>query len=235
MGCPMCHRAALLLSTLTVFLAAAPCASLAGSSDITYEKAGDHWYKEADRGYFRIFSTGEESAIALHTDPSPESTVVKRVQRGDIVVSSGISHWGGAISWRQITSGLNDGWIPEHNLARAMPRLLGSSTIPAAGTCTGHAPVWTATWTEKTVHVSLFPGRTDLGIAAVLATPEQRASMLTASASGMSVDLIVTSEACALVQGQSAAGTRGALIVTDPSGKRLLSGCCQAEPEAFSK
>ena len=196
----MCHRAALLLSTLAFFLAAAPCPSLAGGTgDVTYEKAGDHWYKEADRGYFRIFSTGEESTIALHTDPSPESTVVKRVQRGDIVVSGGISHWGGAVSWRKITSGLDDGWIPEHNLARAMPRLLGSSTIPAAGTCTGHAPVWKTTWTEKLVHISLFPGRTDLGIVAVLATPEQRASMLTASTSGMSVDLIVTSEACALV------------------------------------
>jgi hypothetical protein len=194
---------------------------------------GDHWYREADRGYFKIFGAGDESTFILHMGPSSESAAIKRLQRGDIVASGGISHWGGAISWRKISSGLDDGWIPEHNLARARPRMLGSSIIPAAGSCSGHAPVWLTSWTDKVVRVSLFPGRAELGIAAVQATLERRTSMLTASAGGMTVDLLITSEACALVQGQSQVGVAGTMIVTEQSGKRLLSGCCQADPAAF--
>ena len=202
---------------------------------VIYNPAGQHlWKKEADRGYFKIFSVEVEAAITLHKDPSSESSVIKPLHRGDIVVSDGTSHWGGAISWRRIMSGLDDGWIPERNLVRARPRLLGSSLIPAAGTCWGHAPAWKASWTDKLVQISLFPGRTELGIGAVLATQEPRTAMLAASAGGLSVEFVYTSEACAPVQGQSLVGTTGVLIVTEQSGKRLLSGCCEASPAAFA-
>jgi hypothetical protein len=69
---------------------------------------------------------------------------------------------------------------------------------------------------------------------AVLESREQLASMLTASTGEMSVDLVLTAEACALVQGQILTGTAGTMIVTEQSGKRLFSGCCEAAPEAFS-
>lgn len=202
---------------------------------LIYNPAGQHlWKKEADRGYFKIFGVEDEAAITLHKDPSSESSVIKRLHRGDIVVSDGTSHWGGAISWRRIMSGLDDGWIPERNLVRARPRLLGSSLIPAAGICWGHDPAWTASWTDKLIHVSLFPGRAELNISAVMATSERRTSLLTASAAGLSVDYIHTNEACAPVQGQSLVGTTGVLIVTEQSGKRLLSGCCEAAAAAFA-
>lgn len=231
----MRHRKALLFSTLLVFLAPILGSSLAGgTSEHVYRSTGDLWQREADRGYFRVFSINNETAITLYKAPSFESAVVKRLRRGDIVASDGVSRWGGPISWRRISSGLSDGWIPERNLARARPRLLGASTIPAAGSCSGHAPAWTASWTGRLVRISLFPGRAELGITGVLSSQEQHASMLTASTDPMSVDLVLTAEACALVQGQILTGRTGMIIVEEPSGKRLLSGCCEAAPEAFS-
>ena len=223
------------MAVLAASVAHAAADDAAVRAGVIYSPAGQHlWKKEADRGYFKIFGVEDEAAIILHKDPSSESSVIKRLHRGDIVVSDGTSHWGGAISWRRIMSELDDGWIPERNLVRARPRLLGSSLIPAAGTCWGYDPAWTASWTDKLVHVSLFPGRAELNIGAVMATPERRASMLTAAAAGLSVDFIHTSEACAPVQGQSLVGTTGVLIVTEQSGKRLLSGCCEAAAAAFA-
>ncbi len=230
----MRHRSFALLFALAFFLTAASSASVvAGSSEFLYKKSGDHWYHPSDRGYFKIFSARDEPALTVRRDPSPESAAVKQLRRGDIVVSDGITHWGGAFNWQKISSGSEAGWIPQRNLIRARPRVLGASTIPVAGSCSGHTPPWGASWSDKLVRVSLFPGRAEIAISEVLAAQEPRISMLTGSTSEIAVDLVVTSEACALVQGQSPVGVTGTLIVTDQSGKRLLSGCCQADPAAF--
>ncbi len=233
----MRRRAVLLFSVLGFLLTAAGTSVGGGSGEFLYgkSKSGDHWVMPSDRGYFKIFSVEDESTIIMHADPSPQSAAVKRLQRGDIVISDGVSHWGGASSWQRISSGSNTGWILQRYLVRARPRLLGTSIIPAAGSCSGHTPSWTAAWTDHLLRVSLFPGRAEIGIGAVMGTQEGQVSMLSGSANGMTVDLVVGSDACPLVQGQSPVGMSGTLIVTEQSGKRLLSGCCQAEPAAFSQ
>ena len=231
----MRHRAILLFSAFAFLLTAASPNVESGSSEFVYGKSGEHLLRPSDRGYFKIFSAEHESSIIMHADPSPGSAAVKRLQRGDIVISDGVSHWGGASSWQSISSGSNTGWIPQRYLIRTRPRLLGTSNLPAAGSCSGHTPPWTASWTDRLLRVSLFPGRAEISIGAVMATQERQISMLTGSANGMIVDLVVGSDACPLVQGQSPVGMSGTLIVTEQSGKRLLSGCCQAEPAAFSE
>lgn len=208
-----------------------------GSGEFVYGKPrpGDHWVRLSDREYFKIFSVEDESTIVMHADPSPESPVVKRLQRGDIVISDGVSHWGGASGWQRIFSGSDSGWIPQRYLIRARPRLLGTSIVPAAGSCSGYSPPWTASRTDRLLRVSLFPGRVEISLGTVMASQEPQVSMLSGSASGMTVDLVVGSDACPLVQGHSPVGMSATLIVTEQSGKRLLSGCCQAEPAAFSE
>jgi hypothetical protein len=83
------------------------------------------------------------------------------------------------------------------------------------------------------LRLSLFPGREQIAIAHSTSSAQSQTSLLSAKSASLAADLIQTAEACSPVQGRYLFGTFGALVLTDETGKRLLSGCCQADAAAF--
>lgn len=207
----------------------------ASSTGLLYKSIPGGHMTPADRGYFRIFNLEDGAVLDLRSAPSPTAPILKQLRSGEIVASAGISHWGGDISWREVTSDHRDGWIPQRHLKRARLRLIAGTSLPVAGLCRGYEPPWALSWSEQQVQLALFPGRETLNVRTAVAAGDTRAALLTAASAGRVVELVSTGESCSLAAGTSPVGTSGYVIVTGQDGKRLRAGCCEATEAAFEK
>lgn len=186
-------------------------------------------------GYYRIVNVEAEAAVDWRTGPSVKTSLLGVLQPGDIVQSDGTRNVSDDRTWQRVKVLQTDGWVLARHIWRALPLTVADSAFPAAGWCGDFAPLWSMSWHDRTLRLSLYPGSYDLDLQSVQPGTNRGGVLIGGEARDISYRIIYDGEMC---RGQNGAmqGMGSVHVIVRRDGReQLYSGCCSAAPAAFAK
>jgi len=110
---------------------------------------------------------------------------------------------------------------------------LAKTDLPTAGWCGDHSPLWSLSWTEHQLRLSLFPGRHDVTMKSVSGGVTPGTALVRGDGENFSVSFIYTGDVCRSSQGEILGWGRAHVLLREGEVERLFTGCCKADPQAF--
>jgi hypothetical protein len=223
------------LFLIVLLIATAPQAVATNTSPFNRPLPGNQLRQDQYRGYYRTLDSSLSGKPALHSAPSEASPKLMDLTASGIAASEGIVSRGPDTTWLKVVIDGQAGWVQIRYLRHIQPETFPGTNLAVSGSCNGYDPLWAFSWERSGARLSTFPGTESLSIGEGHVMSARNVVNLSATNQDTTVEAVFDGNVCAPVAEQGLIGMLGIFIVTGSAERRLLSGCCQPSPQAFTQ
>jgi len=185
-------------------------------------------------GYYRVVGSGPGEAVQLRAKPSRSSAPMGTLGIDDVVFSDGTRDYDSFRTWQRIRQNQVEGWVEARSLWRALPMTLAKTDLPATGYCGATSPPWGLRWDDRSVRMSLFPGKHEFEIQSVKPGVSPGSALVTASAAEAAVSFVYSDEICHGTDNATVSWGSAYIVIREGGVERLYKGCCNPLRIAFT-